>query len=1483
MARLFISHSSRNNDKAVAVRDWLAANGWNDVFLDLDPERGIVAGQRWKEALQQAAHRCEVVLALVSAEWLASSYCKAEINTAQMMGKKTIIALIDKSQVPSDLTDEQFIDLSGDPQAYRRLKKGLELAGLDPLSFPFEPGRRPYPGFAYFEEQDAAVFFGRDAQILRGLDELRRLVRTGISRMLVILGASGSGKSSFLRAGLWPRLKRDDRAWLPLPIVRPERAVISGTYGLAGALQQIVSEARFTPGFRQRGLPRSRADIEDFIKTEDGLVRLFDALRDIGQVPGLSGEIASPPTIVFALDQGEELFNEEGRAEAERFVEILTRTLRADPRALVILAMRSDSFPLVQAHPGLAALAKDTFTLDMMLEGSYRAVIEDPARLIEPTPLRIDPQLTEALLKEISGQDALPLLAFTLAHLYETYRTDKELTLAGYDKLGHVSGVIDTAVKQAFSAGVAKGQLPNDAKAQLTLARVAFIPHLAQVNPAGHFVRRVATRDQIPAEARPLVDSFAEQRLLTKDRRKDADGKEVDVVEVAHETLLRQPPFSEWLEEDREFLIGKQQLQNDLHDWAEAKPSDKTGALLTGLKLSRMRAWLAARPQDLTPQERDFGKASIEQADAEERRKARQRRIITRASVAAAVVLGCFAVVAGWQWREAIAQKKTAETAQNDFLVQALAGQAQHQPEQDERGALLARQAYLFNVRSRNPTSNQANVDDAFRSVLGFRYFSRILRGHTDRVWSIALSPDSHTMASGSLDGTIRVWDLLQPGTKPIVLRGHENWVTSVAFSADGQMLASSGDDKTVRLWDLRQPGAKPRIFNHNDRIWTVAFSPDGHTIASRGEDTTISLWDLRQPNAKPTILSDHKDLVKSLVFSSDGRMLASGSADKTVRLWNLSQPGAAPIVLAGHEESVTSVALSPDGRVLASGSQDNTIRLWNLLQPNTPPTLIKQNHPARSVSFSPDGHMLASGSEDKTVRLWDLRQLSDKPTILTGPLEAVNSVAFSSDGLTLASGNDDKTVSLWELAPPSGAPTVLRQMDAVTSLAFSPDANLLASGSQSDHWKAHDATLWNLDYPDTKPIILTIPNSAGIYSVAFRRDGQMLATSAESTDEGIGGVQLWNLNQPGTKPTVLSEARGYSLAFSPDGDILASAGYKQIQIWNLRQLEDKPLILEGHENYVTSVAFSPDGHSLAAGSKDNTVRVWNLSEPNAGPIILRGHDQAITSVAFGSDGHTIASGSEDKTVRLWNLHQPDADPVVLSGHEDKVRSVAFSPDGQTLASSSNDQTVRLWALRHPDVVPIILRAVLASPVDGLSSVAFSSNGQSLATGSDDGTIWVWNVRTETLADLVCKKVWRNLTLGEWRRFVGQGIPYERTCPNLPADSESTFNPEPPAAAAREIVAPVQISPTDKSIFNHYPRTVTLRWSDVPGAKSYSVETSFLSGTSWSAAAQASNLRSTSYTYDFVGNQTGRWRVWAVDTAGRESPMSCWWEFTFTR
>ena len=489
---------------------------------------------------------------------------------------------------PPDLTDEQFIDLTGDPDAYRRLKEGLKRAGLDPTSFPFEAGRRPYPGFAYLEEQDAAVFFGRDAQIVRGLDEIRRLARTGVTRMFVILGASGSGKSSFLRAGLWPRLKRDDLAWLPLPIVRPERAAISGKYGLVEALYQAISEAalrgRNSPT-RPAAQPRRDSGLRRQNRRRARETSRRSARNRAGRLA--SDDNAAPLTTLIAVDQGEELFNEEGRDEARRFAEILTKTLTADPRTLALLVMRSDSFPLFQRDPSLAALPKDAFTLDMMLEGSYRAVIEGPARLVEP-PLKIDPLLTDALLEDISEQDALPLLAFTLAHLYDNNRADNELTLSGYDKIGRVKGVIDKTVAQAFAEAVAKGEAPKDEKAQLR-ARARRLYSASGAGQRGRPIRAPCGGARpIPAEARPLIDRFADQRLLIRDRRKDADGNDVDVLEVAHEALLRQPPFSDWLAEDREFLVWRERLSQ-----ARAAFAAEQRGLLAGRELAIARELFA--------------------------------------------------------------------------------------------------------------------------------------------------------------------------------------------------------------------------------------------------------------------------------------------------------------------------------------------------------------------------------------------------------------------------------------------------------------------------------------------------------------------------------------------------------------------------------------------------------------------------------------------------------------------------------------------------------------------------------------------------------------------------------------------------------------------------------------------------------------------------------------------------------------------------
>ncbi len=325
MSRIFISHSSKDNFEAIAVRDWLGSEGWDDVFLDLDPERGIAAGERWERALHEAANRCEAVIFLVSANWLASGWCLKEYSLARGLDKKLFAAIVDEGKSIADLPPElagtwQVVDLkSGDTQTLRvplpgsheerhitfskeglrRLKNGLGKAGLDPKFFAWPPkedeGRAPYRGLRPLEEADAGVFFGRDAPIVEASDRLRGLRKAAAPRLLVILGASGAGKSSFLRAGLLPRLARDDANFLPLRAIRPERAALFGESGLLGSLEKVF--------------PNRRAELREIIRAGASGVRpLLAELAEAAFKRTLAEEAsAKPPTIVIAVDQAEEL------------------------------------------------------------------------------------------------------------------------------------------------------------------------------------------------------------------------------------------------------------------------------------------------------------------------------------------------------------------------------------------------------------------------------------------------------------------------------------------------------------------------------------------------------------------------------------------------------------------------------------------------------------------------------------------------------------------------------------------------------------------------------------------------------------------------------------------------------------------------------------------------------------------------------------------------------------------------------------------------------------------------------------------------------------------------------------------------------------------------------------------------------------------------------------------------------------------------
>lgn len=578
MSKIFISHSSQDNAKALAVALWLEQNGWGDYFLDITPSRGLSSGERWQAALKTATDRCEAVLFLISPAWRDSKWCSAEFLLAKLLGKTIFGVIVEPTPIetlPNEMTAEWYLcDVTAGEdwqmfQVFRdqivprtqvslagaglaSLKYGLQKAGLDPSVFPWPPpndlNRLPYRGLKALEAEDAAVFFGREAPLIRALDTLRRMEASG-EQHFVILGASGAGKSSFLRAGLWPRLKRDDRHFLPLPVIRPERAAISGQSGLLESLEDT---------FRQQKAPKTRAHLRDCLTKPAGIVELVTELQTLAQ-KRLGREVA-PPTIVVCLDQAEELFGKDAGEEVQ-LLNLLGRLLgqatgegsseeQRMPRVMVITAIRSDSYEPLQTVPALAGITPTLFNLPPLAPAEYKMVIEGPAARSTAAgrKLTIEPALTERLLQDAEGADALPLLAFILERLLLDCGADHDLVLKEYKDLGGLQGSIDAAVKAAWNDPDREPVIPADEMARRMLLNQAF-PLLVTIDEYSEKPKRlVATWSIVPRETHPLLDRLVTARLLIKDRRKLTDGQDAIVVEVAHEALFRDwPRLREWI------------------------------------------------------------------------------------------------------------------------------------------------------------------------------------------------------------------------------------------------------------------------------------------------------------------------------------------------------------------------------------------------------------------------------------------------------------------------------------------------------------------------------------------------------------------------------------------------------------------------------------------------------------------------------------------------------------------------------------------------------------------------------------------------------------------------------------------------------------------------------------------------------------------------------------------------------------------------
>lgn len=551
------------------------------------------------------------------------------------------------------------------------------------------------------------------------------------------------------------------------------------------------------------------------------------------------------------------------------------------------------------------------------------------------------------------------------------------------------------------------------------------------------------------------------------------------------------------------------------------------------------------------------------------------------------------------------------------------------------------------------------------------------LPAHRDLIEAVAFSPDGQTLATGSWDHSLKLWQLRQgdgePGIrkKPILL--NENMRVTyhdLAFSRDGKLLATNGPDSAVVLWDLSRRSPYRTLEGHEKEVACVAFSPDGATLASGSMDQSIRLWDVRSGQVKMT-LRGHQGQVNAVTFSRDGATLTSGSRDNTIKIWDLVS-GHLKATLRRHTNAVRFVDLSADGKTLASASWDGTVRLWNTQDQEEVNVLKGHSGSTLHAEFSPDGKMLATASPDGTVKLWDY-PLSTPRDTLKG-----QRVAFSSrdDTLTLWTGSG----RLRTYSTATGQPKNEIAGPAGGCVAVSPDGQNVASGSEDG-----TVEVWNRNTGERHTIAER--HDGRVRYVLFSQDGKTLASVGGRRFRSV--LKLWDL----TDFRILARREVFWLprpVFSPGSTTLAAVAEQQtaaiyaIKLWDLT---GKELATFGQQQFpFFSLAFSADGKTLASGSFDGEIKLWNPDTHRVMLEPLKGHAAVVNSLAFSPDNTRLASCSRDRSIKLWDL-STGTEMMTLRGHQRGVLSVAFSPDGRTLASAGADDIVRLWRAATPDEV----------------------------------------------------------------------------------------------------------------------------------------------------------------------------------------------------
>jgi WD40 repeat protein/serine/threonine protein kinase len=1220
----------------------------------------------------------------------------------------------------------------------------------------------PYKGLRAFQEADADDFFGREAlteRLLKRLDGDNE-------RFLAVIGPSGSGKSSVVKAGVLPSLRRGaisgSSDWFIVemtPGSQPMQELADALLGVAVKPPENLLE-------------ELRAD-------ENGLRRAVDKILPASANTGNDSEL------VLLIDQFEEVFTQVDDEEVRtHFLDSLLAAANASSSRLrTIVTMRADFYDRPLLYPEFGELVREHTEVVLPLSNDeLERAISLPA---ENNGLGLEVGLITSIVADVAEQPgALPLLQYALTELFER-RDGRWLTVESYKNVGGVSGALAKRADDTYHELTETGK---------KAARQLFLRLVTLGEGTEDTRRRVRQTELMSIEGsqaiQNVIDLFGKYRLLTFDRD---PVTRVPTIELAHEALIRKwTRLRTWLDDSREALQLQRRLSVATDEWANANKD--ASFLASGTRLEQFEAFNATQSDiALTKEENEYLRASLakrEQERAEEAaRLAKEKATEERARNFLRALVGVMSIAAVigiglslFAFSQSQAAQNNAATATNalgiaevesDNAATAAAVAQTNETQARSLAFVTGSQLALSNNntdlalllaleanRTGSPTLQTLNTLSSAAYTPGTR---RIFEGHNSRVTSVQYLPDGLRALSGAQANNLILWNVATneiirtfppDDTTTDVVEGHRDWIWDLALSPDGTRAMSASSDNTLILWNVETGELIHQFTGHTSRVRCVAFSPDGTKAISGSEDMNLIQWDVDETSdtfgEAIRTLTGHTNVVNAVAYSQSGFTVLSGSQDGSAILWNVN--AGQPLITLHQSETDTtannavwSVAYAPGELGALVGENDGDLKLWSF--ETSQPIRDYEGHSARvnRITLNADGTRMATSSDDTSLILWEVETGALIHQYL-GHVLPVYGLDFSPDGRQLISAGWDGVLRLWDID--NGAQILaVRQAEDVLSVAFSPINQQALSGLD-------DGTVILWDTLTGEEIRRLEGHTDVVNAVAFSPDGTMALTGSNDFS-----VILWNLEtgeivyQMGGLESSDGHADGVlSVAFSADGQRAVSGAKDNTAIiWDLTS-GTQIRRLFGHTFHVTSAAFSPDGDTVITASRDSFLILWDIA---TGQEIRRfqGHTDWVLGVTFSPDGQQIASSSADTTIMLWDV-STGTRLSTFEGHTAQVFGVAYSPDGTNLISAGGDRLVIVW-----DIAGGAELQRFDGHTGDVRSVAFNADGSEAITGSGDGTARVWRIlttRDELVSWVEQNRYLRELTCQERERF---GVP----------------------------------------------------------------------------------------------------------------------------